>query len=148
MDCSMPGFLVHHQLPELAQNQVHQVGNTIQPSHPLCLLLLLPSIFPIIRVFTIESVLRIRWPKYGSFSFSISPSNEYSGLISFTIDWFDLLEVQKRCPFHYRGLECKSRKSRDTWSNKQIWPWSTKLSRAKFCLWQTVLPTECTGHSK
>ena len=94
MGFSNPGFLVHHQLPELAENQLHQVGNTIQPSHPLCLLLLLSSIFPIIRVFTIESVLRIRWPKYGSFSFSISPSNEDSGLISFTIEWLDLLAIQ------------------------------------------------------
>ena len=94
MDCSTPGFPVHRQLPTLAQTHVHQVSDSIQPSHPLCLLLLLSSIFPIIRVFTIESVLRIRWPKYGSFSFSISLSNEYSGLISFRIDWLDLLAVQ------------------------------------------------------
>ena len=59
-----------------------------------CPLLLMPSIFPSIRVFSNESVLRIRWPKYWSFSFSISPSNEYSGLISFRIDWLDLLAVQ------------------------------------------------------
>ena len=70
---------------------------SVMPSNHfiLCLpLLLLPSIFPSIRVFHNESVLHIRWPKYWSFSFSISPSNEYSGLISFTIDWFDLLVVQ------------------------------------------------------
>ena len=92
----MSGFPVHHQLPELAQTHVHQVSDGIQPSHPLSPpLLLLPSIFPSIRVFSNESVLRIRWPKYWSFSFSISPSNEYSGLISFTIDWFDLLAVQE-----------------------------------------------------
>ena len=84
MDCSMPDFLVHHQLPELTQTHVHLIGNAIQPSHPL--LSLLPSIFPSIRVFSNESVLCIRWPKYWSFSFSISPSNEYSGLISFRID--------------------------------------------------------------
>ena len=94
MDCSTPGFPVHHQLPELAQTHVHRVSDAIQPSHPLSLLLLLPSIFPTIRVFSNESVIRIRWPKYWSFSFSISPSNEYSGLISFMIDWFDLLAVQ------------------------------------------------------
>ena len=70
---------------------------SVMPSNhliPCCLLLLLPSIFPSIRVFSNESALRVRWPKYWSFSFGISPSNEYSGLISFRIDWFDLLAVQ------------------------------------------------------
>ena len=94
MDCSMPGIPVHHQLPELAQTHVHRVGDAIQPSHPLLSPLLLPSIFSSIRVFSNESVLHIRWPKYWSFSFSISPSNEYSGLISFRMDWLDLLAVQ------------------------------------------------------
>ena len=98
MDCSMPAFPGHHQLPELAQTHVHQVGDAIQPSHPLSSLLILPSIFPSIRVFSNESVLCIRWPKYWSFSFSISSSNEYSGLISFRIDWFDLLVVQESSP--------------------------------------------------
>ena len=94
MDCSTPGFPVHQQLPELAQTHVHWVSDAIQPSH----LLLSPSpsaFFPIIRVFSNESVLRIRWPNYWSFSFSISPSNEYSGLISCKIDGFDLLAVQE-----------------------------------------------------
>ena len=144
---------------------------SVMPSNHLILyhhLLLLPSIFPSIRVFSNESTLCIRWPKYWSFSFSISPSNEYSGLISFRRDWLDLLAVQgtlksllqnhsskasilwhsaffivqlshsyvwtyktfyntpERCPFHHRGLEYKSRKSRDTWNNRQIWPWSAK----------------------
>ena len=94
MDCSTPGFPVLHHLPELAQTHVHWVGDAIQPSHPLSSLLLPPSIFPSIRVFSNESVLHIRWPKYWSFSFSISPSNEYSGLISFRMDWLDLLSVQ------------------------------------------------------
>ena len=94
VDCSMPGFPVHHQFPELTQIHVHWIGDAIQPSHPLSSLLLLPSIFPRIRVFSNESVLRIRWPKYWSSSFSISPSNEYSGLISFRIDGFDLFAVQ------------------------------------------------------
>ena len=89
---NMPGFPVHHQLLELAQTQVHPVSDAIQPSHPLSPLLLLPSIFPRIRVFSNVPVLRIRWPKYWSFSSSISYSNEYSGLISFRIDWFDLLQ--------------------------------------------------------
>ena len=95
MDCSTPGFPVHHQLPELVQAHVHRVGDAIQPSHPvLSPPLLLPSVFPSIRVFSNESALCIRWPKYWSFSFSISPSNEYSWLFSFRIDWFDLLAVQ------------------------------------------------------
>ena len=93
MDCSTPGFPVHHQLPELAQTHVHWVGDAIQPSHPLSSLLL-PSIFPSIRVFSNESALPIRWPKYWSFSFSINPSSEYSGLISLRIDWLDLFAVQ------------------------------------------------------
>ena len=94
MDCSIPGFPVTHQLPELTQTHVHQVGDAIQPSHPLSPLVLPPSIFPSIRVFSNESVLCIRWLKYWSFSFSISPSSEYSGLISMRIDWLDLLPVQ------------------------------------------------------
>ena len=94
MDCSMPGFPVHHQHPELAQTHIHQVGDAIQPSHPLCPLLLLFSIFPSIGVFSNESVLRMRRPKFWSFSFNINPSNEYSRLISFRMDWLDLLTVQ------------------------------------------------------
>ena len=93
MDCSTPGFPAHHQLSELAQTHVHRVGDAFQPSHSLYLLLLLSSVFPSIRVFFNELALRIRWPKVWSFNFSISPSNEYSGLISFRIDWFDLLAV-------------------------------------------------------
>ena len=89
MDCSTPGFPTHHQIPELPQTHVHLVGYAVQPSHPL---VLLPSIFPSIRVFSNESVLHVRCPEYWSFSFS--PSNEYSGLISFRIDWFDILAVQ------------------------------------------------------
>ena len=88
-DCSMPGFPVHHHLSELAQTHVHQVRDAIQSPHPL-LSLVLPSVFLSIRVFSQKSILRIRWPKYWSFNVSISPSNEYSGLISITIDWFDL----------------------------------------------------------
>ena len=94
MDCSMPGFPVQQQLPEFTQTHVHWVSDAIQPSHPLSPLLLLPSIFPSIRVFSNKLALHIRWPKYWSFSFSISPSNEYSGLTSFRMDWLDLLAVQ------------------------------------------------------
>ena len=91
MDC---GFPVLHHLPELAQTNVHWVRDAIQPSGPL--LSLYPSAFNLSQHWGLfnESVLRIRQTKYWSFSFSISPSNEYSGLISFTIDWFDLLAVQ------------------------------------------------------
>ena len=95
MDCSTPGFSVLHYLPEFAQIHANEL---VMPSNHLilcCPLLLLPSIFPSTTVFSSESALCIRWPKYWSFSFSISPSNEYSGLISFRIDWFDLLAVQR-----------------------------------------------------
>ena len=93
MDCSTPGFPVHHQLPEHAQTHVHRVGDATQPLILCRPLLLLPSIFPSIRVFSNESAFLTTWPK--CWSFSISPSNEYSGLISFRIDWFDLLTVQE-----------------------------------------------------
>ena len=99
MDCSTPGLSVHHQLPELAQTHALE---SVMPSNHLILcrpLLLLPSIFPSIRVFSNESALHIRWPNYWSFSFNISPSNEYSGLTSWILrsgwmDWLDLLAVQ------------------------------------------------------
>ena len=94
MDCRTPGFSVHHHLPELAQTHVHWVGDAIQPSCLCRPLLLLSSVFPNIRVFSNESVLHIRWAKYWSVSFNISPSSEYSGLISFRMDWLDLLAVQ------------------------------------------------------
>ena len=93
MDCSTPGFPVHHQLLQPAQTHVHQVSNAILTSHPLSSPSLLASIFPSIRVFSNQSALHIRWPKYRSFS--ISPSHEYSGLISFRMDWLDILAVQE-----------------------------------------------------
>ena len=92
---STPGLPVHHQLPELTQTHVHWVSETIQPAHPLLSPSPLASLFPSIRVFSNESVLPIRWPKYWSFSFNISPSNEHSRLISFRVDWLDLLAVQE-----------------------------------------------------
>ena len=90
----MPGFPVHHQLPGPSQSHVHRVGNAIQPSHPL----LTPSP-PAFNLSQHQGLfrcvaLRIRWPKYWSFSFNISPSNEHSGLISFQMDWLDFLAVQ------------------------------------------------------
>ena len=94
MNCSMPGLPVHHQLPEFTQTHVHwsvMTSSHLIFCHPF---LLLPSVFPSIRVFSHEPVLRIRWPKYWSFSFSISPSNKHPGLISFRMDCLDLLAVQ------------------------------------------------------
>ena len=94
MDCSIPGFPFHHQLPELAQTHVHWVDDAIQPSHPF--LSPSPPTFNLSQHWGLsnESVLPIRWPNYWSFSFNIGPSNEYSGLISFRMDWLDLLAVQ------------------------------------------------------
>ena len=94
MNCSMPGFPVHHQLLEFTQIHVHRVR--VPSSHLIlcCPLLLLPPIPPSIRVFSNESTLQIRWPKYWSFSFSIIPAKEQPGLISFSMDWLDLLAVQ------------------------------------------------------
>ena len=104
MNPSTPGLPVHHQLQEFTQTHVHQVP--LPPNHLILCppLLLLPSIFPSIRVFSNEWVLHIRWPKYCSFSFNISPSNEHPGLISFRMDWLDLLAVQgtlKSLPQHH-----------------------------------------------
>ena len=91
MYCSMPGFPVHHQLPEPTQTRGHRVSDAIQPSHPL---LSPPSIFPNIRVFLNESVLCMRWPKYWSLSFNISPSNEHPGLIS--LGWTCCISLQSK----------------------------------------------------
>ena len=95
MDCSMPGFPVHYQVPKFTQTHVHR---SVMPSNHLiilyCPVLLLPSVFPSITVFSSESILCIRWPKYWSFRFNMSPSNEYSRLISFGMDLLDLLAVQ------------------------------------------------------
>ena len=103
MDCSMPGLPVHHQLLEFIQ--LMSIESVMPSNHLiLCRPLLLPSIFPSIMVFSNESALCIRWPKYWSFSFNISPSNEYSGLISFRVYWLDLFAVQgtlKSLPQHH-----------------------------------------------
>ena len=109
MDCSTPGFPVHHQLSwsllKFMSIESVMPSNHLILCHPL---LLLPSIFPSIRVFSNELALGIRWPKYWSFSFSISPSNEYSGLIFFRIDWFDLPAVQETLK---SLLQCHNSKS-------------------------------------
>ena len=100
----------HHQFPEPTQTHVHWVSDAIQPSHPLSSfrLKIVPSIFPSIRVFSNESVLCIRWPGYWSFSFSISPFNDYSGLISFRMDWFGLLAVQGALKSHLQHHSSKA----------------------------------------
>ena len=94
MDCNMPGLLVHHQLPEFTQTHVHWVSDAIQPYHPLSS----PSL-PVLNLSQHQGLFQwvnsfIRWPKYWSFSFSITPSNEPLGLVSFRMDWLDLLAVQ------------------------------------------------------
>ena len=106
MDWSTPGLPVQHQLPESTQTM--SIESVMPFSHlTLCRpLLLLPSIFPSIRVFSKESVLRIRWPKYWSFSFNISPSKEYSGLISFRMDGLELLAVQGTLKSFLQGYVC------------------------------------------
>ena len=94
MDCSTPALPVHRQLPEFTQTHVHWIGDASNHLSRCHLLLFLPSIFPSKRVFSREAALHIRWPNYWCFSFIISPSYEYSGLISFRIDWFVLFAVQ------------------------------------------------------
>ena len=93
MNCSTPGIPVHHQLPEFTQTHVHRVGNAIQPSHPLSSLSPPAPNTSQHQSLSSESTLRMRWPKYWSFSFSIVPSKEHPGLISFRMDWLDLLAV-------------------------------------------------------
>ena len=126
MNCSTPGFPVQHQLPEFTQIHVHW---EVMPYHLLilcCPLLLPPLIFPSIRIFSNESVFCIRWPKYWSFSFSISPSHEYSGLISFRMDWLDLLAVQgtlKSLLQHRSSKASILRRSAFLWSISHIHTW-------------------------
>ena len=94
MNHSTPGLTVHHQLQEFIQTHFHRVSDAVQPLILCCPLLLLPTMPPSIRVFSNESTLCMRWPKYWSFSFSITPSKEILGLISFRMDWLDFLAVQ------------------------------------------------------
>ena len=123
MDCSMSGFPVHHQLWSLLK--LMSIGLMMPTKHLILChpLLLLSSVFPSIRVFSNESVLHIKWPKYWSFSFNISPSNEYSGLISFRVDWFDLLAVQgtlKSFLQHHSSKASSLCTQPSLWSNSYI----------------------------
>ena len=151
MNCSTPGLPVHHQLPEFTQTMSIE---SVMPSNHLilCLPLLPPSIFPSIGVFSNESVLCIRWPKYWSFSFNISPSNEHPGLISFGMDWLDLLAGYdlNQLPYDYvvgvtdifKGLgliECLKNYGqrlltlyRRQWSRPS--PWKGNIQRHNCCL--------------
>ena len=124
-DCSMQGFTVLHHLLELIQTHVHWVSYAIQPSYPLLSPSALASIFASIRVFSNELALHIRWPKYWSFSFSINPSNEYSGLISLKIDRFALWP--KRLSRIFSNTTIQKHQFFGTypslWSNSHIHTW-------------------------
>ena len=125
MDCSTPGFLVFHYLPEFAQTHVHWVGDAIQPSHPVSPFSSCLQSFSASGSFP-GSFLHIRWPKDWSFSFSISPSNEYSRLVSFRMDWSDLLAVQgtlKSLLQHHSSKASVLRCSASLWSNSHIHTW-------------------------
>ena len=156
MNYSMSGFSVLHSLPEFAQFAlVHWVGDAIQPSHPLCPLLLLPSVFLSVRVFSNESALCIRWPKYWSFYLSISPSHENSGLISFRMDCFDLLAVQEtlKSLLQHHTLNAsifgaqpslQSNSHICTWVLKKSWLW---LNGLLFVKWYLCFLIDCLGRS-
>ena len=144
MNCSTPVFPVHQKFLKLAQTHVHWVGNGIQPFHLLWSPYPPASIFPSIRAFSKESVLHVRWPKYWSFSFSISPSNEYLELISFRMDWLDLLAVQgtlksllqhsKKHQFFNTQLSLWSNSHIHTWRLEKPWLWLDRPLLAKECL--------------
>ena len=144
MDCSTAGFPLLHYLLELAQTHVHWVDDATQPFHPLSPPFLLPSTFASIRVFSSESALPIRYPKYWSFGFSISPSNKYSGLISFGIDWFDLLALQGTLKSLLQHHSSKASvlwhlaffmvSHICTWRLKKLWLWLSRTLSANWCL--------------
>ena len=115
MECNVP---VIHQLPDLAQTHVHGVGDAFNHLIKCWPILLLPSIFPSIRVFSNESAFRVRWPNCWSFSYRISTSNEYSGLIYFRIEWFDLLAVQGTLK---SLLQYPSSKASNLWHSVFLW---------------------------
>ena len=148
MNCSTPGLPVHHQLPEFTQAHVHRVGDAIQPSHPLLSLLLLPSFLPSIEVFSKESVLHIRWPKY--WNVSIRPSNEHPGLISFRMDWLDLLAVQgtlKSFLQHHsskkRKLNAKELMLLNCGVGEDFWEWGWGEVNSSHCEGRVVSLRKC-----
>ena len=126
MNSSTPGLPVHYHLLEFTQTQVHWVSDAIQPSHPLSSPSPPAPIPPSIRVFSNASTLRVRWPKYWSFSFSIIPSKEIPGLISFRIDWLDFLAVQgtlKSFLQHHSAKASVLQQSASSQSNSHIHTW-------------------------
>jgi len=131
MGCSTPGSSVLHYLLDFAQIHVHWVGDAILPSHPVLPPSPLPSVFPSIKVFSNESALHIRCPKSRGYSFSISPSREYSGLIFFRIDWFDLFVVQ--------GLT-RVLSSITLRKHQFFGPQSSLWSNSHICAWLLVKP--------
>ena len=132
MDGSTPGLPVHHQLPEFIQAYVHRVSDAIQPSHPLSPPCPLPSVFSSIRVFSNELAPHVKWSKYWSFIFSISPSRKYSGLISFRIDWCDLLALSMwdLCSLtrNRTCIPCIARRILNHWTTREV-PQVTSLMR-------------------
>ena len=134
----MPGYPVLHYLPKCAQTHVHWVSDAIQPSVLCCPLLLLPSIFSSIRGFSSESVLCMRRPKYWSFSFSISPSKEHPGLISFRMEWLDLLAVQGTLK---SLLQHHSSKASILWHSAFF---MVQLSQPYMTTGRTIALTRCT----
>ena len=144
MNCSTPGFSDLHCLPEFAQTHVYWVSEAIQPSHPLSPLLLLPSVFPSIRVFSNESVNCIRWPKYWTFSFSIGPSHEYSGLTSLIFllskelsRVFSSTTVWKHQFFDAQPSLCSSSHIH-TWlleKHSIMWMYLSHFTYPFYCLW-------------
>ena len=139
MDGSMSGFPVLHHLLEFVQTHVHRVRDAIQPSHLCCPLLLLSSVFPSIRVCSNESVLPIKWPKYQSFSFSISPSNEYSGLISFRIDWLGLaIHETLESPLQHHSLKASVLQCSTFFMVQLLHPYMTTGKTIALTRWTSV----------
>ena len=134
IDCSMPGFLVLYYLLEFAQTYLHRGDDAIWTSPPVIPFSSCPQSFPA-WVFSSELALHIRWPKYWSFSFSISPSSEYSGLISFRIDWFDLLGVSWKAKFFSVQPSLWYNSHSHRWLLKKPYLWLNGPLSAKWCLW-------------
>ena len=129
MDCSTPGLPVQNQLPEFTQTLVHHISDAFQPSHPRLSLSTPAFNLSHIKAFSNESVLPIRWLKYWSFSFSISPYNEYSGLISFRMDWLDLLAIQGTLKSLLQQKHQIACAQLSLWSNSHIQTWLWEKSK-------------------
>ena len=140
MNCSGPGFPVHHQLPEFTQTHVHWVGDTSNHLILCSPLLFLTLIFPSIRVFSNESALHIRWPKYWSFSLNISPSSEHTGLISFMMDWLDLLAVQGtlKSPLQHHSSKASILQHSDFFLVQLVHPYMTTGTTTVLTRWTFV----------